>query len=301
MQHLLDVEGQQEPEHAGRRGQQQQAQHAEREHPNLEQREVHDRAHGPVLVRQQPQQRRHEDHRHDAGALGAAPVEDQRQHDGQHDEERRAEVIDGRRAGGRGRAALRRSQDREDDAERAHRHQQEEDPAPVHQIDHQPAERRADQEPAVERHRHVAVGAPGGALVHRLHGQHARRRRDHRGAESLDEAKEHEPERARREAAQQRADRHDREAAAVDHVASVDVTEPAEHDREADPRELIRDERPRDHEDVGVERGRDRRQRDDEDPRGDPGEELAHDRVGEQEPVRTSGHGRHNTSLWRGR
>lgn len=69
----------------------------------------------------------------------------------------------------------------------------------------------------------------------------------------------------------------------------MDVAEPAEHDGEADPGELVGDDRPRDAENVGVERVGDGGKGDDEAAAGEPRDELPEHRVDEKEPVRTTG------------
>ena len=78
------------------------------------------------------------------------------------------------------------------------------------------------------------------------------------------------------------ARRHDPEPGAVDRVSPVDVAEPAEHDGEADPEELVGDDRPRDAENVGVERVGDGGKGDDEAAAGEPRDELPEHRVDDE-------------------
>ena len=216
---------------------------------------------------------------------GGALVEQHGQHDGERDQERRADVVDGDRPGSPLRAPPPSSQDGQRDPGRRDGDQEEEDPPPAHEIDEDSADRRPEQEARVKGHRHVSARPPLRALGHGLDRQHARGRGDHGRADALHGPGQDEGKHVWREAAEQRARRHDGKSAAVDRVSPVDVAEPPEHDRQADAGELVGDERPRDADDVGVERGRDRRQRHDEDPRGKAGEELPHDRVGEEEDV----------------
>src|SRR5207249_1326897 len=90
-------------------------------------------------------------------------------------ERNRSQMTDGGRAPARSHAPAARPHRRQDDPRDAEGNEEEEDPAPVQQVDHQPAERRAEQQAAVKGHRHEPVGPALGALRHRLHGQHARR------------------------------------------------------------------------------------------------------------------------------
>src|SRR5205814_4685387 len=113
-------------------------------------------------------------------------------------------------------------------------HQEEEDPPPAHDVDHQSADRRPEEEAAVEGHGHEAVGAPGRAFRHGFHREDAGGGGDHGRADTCHDAEHHEPHHARREAAEARARGHDREPATVDHVPSADVAETAEDDGEAD-------------------------------------------------------------------
>ncbi len=77
----------------------------------------------------------------------------------------------------------------------------------------------------------------------------------------------------------------DGEPEAVDRVAPVDVADSAEDHGQADAGQLVGDQSPGDAKNVGVEGGGNGGQRHDEDARGEAREELAHDGVGEKEPI----------------
>src|SRR5258706_147259 len=143
----------------------------------------------------------------------------------------------------------------------AQRHEGKKRPAPAQKIDHEAAERGAEQKARVVRGRHEALRPARHLFGHRLGGERPARRLDHRRADPFEEAEEHELEDAVREAAEQRGHGKNREAEAEDLLAPPEIADPAEDDREPDAGELEREQRPRDAEQVGAEVMRHRRHR----------------------------------------
>ena len=126
--------------HAGGRGHEQEAQHAEREHADPEQREVHDRLAGPSLVDDEPT-------RVPPKTSATRPARRRRalgrcagRGGGQQDVRAirsAAPIVDRRRPAAAPGAAPERPH-RQDDSRQSHGHHEEEDPAPVQQIDEHP-------------------------------------------------------------------------------------------------------------------------------------------------------------------
>ncbi len=142
----------------------------------------------------------------------------------------------------------------------AERHRHPEHPLPIQHLEQQPANGRPGADADRLRRGEESDGVSTPRTVDRFHQDGHAVGAQHRSADPLHDAKHHQPDQARGETAEQRANGKDREAGQIEKLAPMYFARPAEHRQERCESQRIGDGDPPDIVDRSVERHGQRRQ-----------------------------------------